>query len=271
MTDEKNDNGFLPPDIVESETNGRDEKIMSWVGHLAELRSRLLKIAAFFAVAFAAVYPFAQKMMDVLTVPLMIAMKARGGTNRLIFTSLTEGFVTHLALAGFCAAVLTFPYFAVQAWLYVKPALYESERKSVKSVLCLSPVLFVIGGAFAFFIVMPAACKFFLGFQSAADLSAALPVALEAKLSEYLSFVIHLTLAFGAGFQFPVVLFVAVKAGICSLDSLRKARRFVIVAVFVFAAVVTPPDILSQVALALPLLALYEITLLILKNNVKNA
>ena len=264
-------NGFLPPDIIDEDVDKREEKMMTWIGHLSELRTRLLKVAGFFLIALFAVYPFSQKVLNVLMLPLAHAMKAEGGSNRLIFTSLAEGFLTHLSLACFCAVILTFPFFLFQFWQFLKPALYPDERRSVKRVLCVAPLLFACGGVFVFFAVMPAAFAFLLGFQSLTQIDNALPVVLEAKLSEYLSFITHLVLAFGLGFQFPVFLFVLVKTGLCSTDGLKKARRYIIVAVFVFAAVVTPPDVISQIALALPLLGLYEATLLILKNETKNA
>ena len=178
-TDDENsieENGFLPPDVTIDDTKASDEKIMTWIEHLSEMRSRLLATAVFFVVAFAAAYPFAGHVLDVLIIPLSAAMKIEGGTRRVIFTSLTEGFLTRLTLAGFAAVFLTFPFFLFQVWQYVRPALYPRERQSVLFILFASPFLFLTGGAFVFFVVMPAAFRFLLSFQNLSQTDAVLPV-----------------------------------------------------------------------------------------------
>ena len=255
------DKQTLPPETDDADT----ALTMSWVAHLTELRSRLLKTLAFFAAAFALCYPAAHTVLDVLFLPLQRAMDVSGGTHRVIFTSLAEGFLTHVALAAFAAVFLTFPFFLYQAWRFVAPALHPSEKKAAAFVMATAPFLFVAGVLFSFYVVMPAAFRFLLGFQQLG--TQGLPVMLEAKLSDYLYFIIHLVLAFGLGFQFPVLLYLLVAAGVCARETLCKARRYVVVCVFVFAAVVTPPDIVSQIALAFPLLALFEITLWLLKKK----
>lgn len=256
---------FLPPDIVEAEENPETALMMNWLEHLTELRSRLLKTIVFFLVSFCAVYPFVQHMLDFLFLPLQNAMTSVGGTHRVIFTSLAEGFLTHVTLAVFSAVFFTFPYFLYQVWLFIKPALHPLEKRVTMFVMGSAPFLFVIGILFSFFAVMPMAFRFLLSFQQLSETT--LPVMLEARLSEYLYFIVHMLLAFGFGFQFPVVLYLAVTLGLCSIKSLKTFRRYMIVIVFIFSAIVTPPDIVSQIALALPLLGLYEITLLLLNKK----
>lgn len=248
---------LLPPDLSGDETENT-QNVMTWTGHLSELRARLLKTLLFFTLAFLALYPFAGQILDLLMFPLAQAMEKTGGSQRVIFTGLAEGFITHLKLAAFGAAVLSFPFAAFQIWRFIMPGLYQNERNFIRPVFIASPVLFVCGGLFVFFVLTPIAFKFLLSFQQLSAPENALPVVLEARLSEYLSFLMSLILAFGVSFQLPVVLVVLGRLGIISAQNLRDFRRYAIVFIFVAAAVLTPPDIVSQFALALPLLVLYE-------------
>lgn len=249
---------FLPPDLSDRQQDDNPEKMMTWVGHLSELRSRLLKTVLFFMLVFCVLYPFADRVLDVLMLPLAKAMEKTGGSHRVIFTGLAEGFITHLKLSAFAAALLTFPFMAFQIWRFVSPGLYENERKFVRPIFFASPVLFVLGGVFVFFVLTPIAFKFLLSFQQLTDAENVLPVVLEARLSEYLSFLMTLILAFGLSFQLPIVLVVLGRLGIIKAQNLKDFRRYAIVLIFVAAAVLTPPDVVSQFALALPLLFLYE-------------
>ncbi|MBR1778063.1 MAG: twin-arginine translocase subunit TatC [Alphaproteobacteria bacterium] len=250
-------NESLPPDVIEKELEN-SENLMTWAGHLTELRSRLLKVLAFFAAAFVLLYPFSGKILEILMLPLAQAMEKTGGSQRVIFTGLAEGFVTHLKLAAFGAAITGFPYFAFQVWRFVVPGLYQNERRFVRPIFIASPVLFALGALFVFFALMPVAFRFLLSFQQLTASENVLPVVLEARLSEYLSFLMTLILAFGISFQLPVVLVVLGRLGIITAQNLKDFRRYAVVFIFVAAAVLTPPDVVSQLALAVPLLFLYE-------------
>ncbi len=249
-------NTVTPPEF--GERLDEEEGLMTWVGHLSELRSRLLKTFVFFMLSFAIAYPFGNIVLEFLSVPLAKSMQAVGGSGRMIFTGVAEGFVTHLKMAGFGACLFTFPFALFQLWRFVSPGLYDSEKRFIRPMFFAAPVLFLCGGAFVFYVVMPAAFRFLLGFQQLTASEGALPVVLEARLQEYLSFLIAMFLAFGISFQLPLILIVLAKLGVFTAQSLKEFRRYAIVLIFILAAVATPPDVISQFALALPLLILYE-------------
>lgn len=252
--------GMMPPDIRDGKESD-SEQIMTWAGHLTELRSRLFKVIFFFILAFLAVYPLAGRILDFLMIPLARAMNETGGSQRVIFTGLAEGFITHLKLAAFAGVVLSVPFGAFQLWRFIAPGLYPQEKAFVRVLFVASPVLFIIGGLFVFYALMPLAFRFLLSFQQLSGAEIHLPVVLEARLSEYLSFLTALILAFGFSFQLPVVLVILVRMGVISLRTLIAARRYAVVFIFILAAVLTPPDIISQFALAVPLLFLYEMAI----------
>lgn len=250
-------NKVLPPDLIDEKSDNQ-EGLMTWAGHLTELRGRILKALFFFVLVFIVLYPFSGKILEILMLPLAQAMQKAGGSHRMIFTGVAEGFVTHLKLSAFGAAVLSFPFLAFQIWRFVVPALYENERRFVRPLFIASPILFVLGAFFVFFALMPVAFRFLLSFQQLATSDKVLPVVLEARLSEYLSFLMTLILAFGISFQLPVVLVILGKLGVITARNLKDFRRYAIVFIFIAAAVLTPPDVISQLALAVPLIFLYE-------------
>lgn len=261
---------IFPPEFDERLEN-EEAGLMTWVGHLSELRSRLLKTFLFFVFSFAAVYPAGEYILDFLSVPLADSMKLSGGSGRMIFTGVAEGFITRLKLAGFGACLLTFPFAAFQLWRFIAPGLYEKEKRFVRPMFFAAPVLFLCGGAFVFYAVMPAAFKFLLSFQQLNTQDGALPVVLEARLQEYLSFLISLFLAFGLSFQLPLVLVVLARLGLFTAQSLKDFRRYAVVLIFILAAIATPPDVISQFALAIPLLILYEGAIWVIERVEKNA
>ncbi|HVJ41049.1 MAG TPA: twin-arginine translocase subunit TatC, partial [Dongiaceae bacterium] len=176
---------------------------------------------------------------------------------RVIYTDVTEVFFTQVKVAAFGALCIAFPIIATQIWLFVAPGLYKHEKGAFLPFLLATPVMFLVGASFMFEVILPLALKFFLHYQRAGG-NGTLSVQLEAKVGEYISLIMRLIIAFGACFELPVLLTLLAKVGIVSSGALKRKRRYAIVFVFIAAAVVTPPDVFSQVSLAVPLLILYE-------------
>lgn len=246
------------------ETRSSVEK-MNLIDHLKEVRRRLFWSVGLFFLSFLGSYPFSAELYAFLTLPLQEAMDIYGGSQRLIYTGLTETFLTYIRLSFFCGFLVSFPFFAVQFWLFVAPGLYNVERRIFKPYLFFIPVLFIMGIVFAYFVVIPLTYQFLLSFQ---DLSVykGLNIELEARVSEYLSLTIRMMVAFGVSFQIPIMVFLSIRFGIFSYESLSKGRKFVIVGIFIFAAMITPPDVLTQILLAIPLMVLYELGLFFSKD-----
>ena len=238
-----------------------DDKAMPLLDHLIELRSRLLWSVVAFALAFGLCYYFSRGIYSFLAQPLADILIAQGGNRRLIYTALYEAFFTYLKVSLFGAAFVSFPVVATQIYMFIAPGLYRSEKNAFLPFLLATPVLFLAGAALAYYFVFPAAWQFFLSFESM-DGGGGLPVQLEAKVSEYLGLVMQIIFAFGLAFQLPVLLTLLAKVGIISSAGLRKYRRYAYVGMFVIAAIITPPDVITQVGLAVPLIALYELSIL---------
>lgn len=232
---------------------------MSLLDHLIELRQRLIFSFAAFILLFFVCYYFAEDIFRVLVAPY--AHLVEGDEHRrLIFTALHEAFFTYIKLAAFGAFFLAFPVIAAQLWLFVAPGLYRDERRAFLPFLVATPFLFVLGAAMVYFIVMPLAYKFFLSFESS-GLQGGLPIQLEAKVDQYLALSMRLIIAFGVSFELPVLITLLSRVGLATAAGLAEKRRYAIVIAFVFAAIITPPDVISQILLAIPLIGLYEVSI----------
>jgi sec-independent protein translocase protein TatC len=243
------------------------DKNQTLTGHLTELRNRLIYCVIALLLCFAACYYFADQIYNFLLQPLQKAIA--NGEKRMIYTSLLEGFLTYVKLSFTAAFFFAFPFIAAQFYLFLAPALYKKEKKFTLRLLFYCPFLFFLGASMVYFMVMPMAFEFFLSFENLNPQNG-LPIELEAKISEYLSLITWLIFAFGIAFQMPLLIICLVKFGLISVQTLQQKRKYWIVIIFAIAAIITPPDILSQFALALPMMALYEMAILAcLKINKK--
>lgn len=230
------------------------------MGHLVELRKRLIWVFLAMAVGTAISYIFKENIYGFLVQPLANIMD--GG--RLITTGLAEGFFTYLKVSFFSGIFITFPILLAQIWLFIAPGLYKQEKNAFLPFLIATPILFFAGGATVYYGILPMAWSFFLSFQSAGG-STVLPIELEPRVSEYLDLVMTLIFAFGLCFQLPVLLTLMGKAGLVSSAGLAAKRKYAVIGTFVAAAFLTPPDVISQVGLAVPILGLYEISIILVR------
>lgn len=231
-----------------------DDSRMPLLDHLIELRRRLLWCVVALAAAFAICFYFAEPIFAVLVQPLL-----KAGQGKLIYTDIFEAFFVNIKVAFFSAIMLAFPVISTQVWRFVAPGLYANEKKAFLPFLIMTPVLFALGASLAYFFAMPVALHFLLGFEG--NVGGVEQEALPA-IGNYLSFVTKFLFGFGVAFLLPVLLMLLERAGIVTRAQLISGRRYAIVAAFAIAAVLTPPDIVSQLLLAIPLILLYEMALI---------
>jgi len=229
----------------------KDEKI-PFTGHLEELRKRIVVCFIATGIGFIVSYGFKEKIFHFLTLPLLSAMQA---DDKLIFTGLPEAFFTYLKVSLLSGIMLAAPVLLYQFWMFVAPGLYGKERRLLVPIVVLSSFFFIGGALFGYFIVFPFGFKFFLGFAS--ETIRPLP-----SMREYLSFSSKLLLAFGLVFELPLIITFLARLGIVTVEFLKKNRRYALLLFFVFAAILTPPDVVTQVMMAFPLMALYEISII---------
>jgi len=239
-------------------------KEYSFKEHFAELKKRFLVIIAFFTTAFIICYYFSDDIYIFILKPLANATNHH--ERKIIYTGMTEAFFTYLKLSFWAAFLIIIPVISYQLYGFISPGLLQNEKKFILPALIIAPLLFYLGGLFVFYFVMPNAWQFFLSFENQNSL---LPIVLEARISEYLSVVMQLVTAFGLAFELPIVMLILSILNLVSAQQLKNKRRLAVVIIFISAAILTPPDVLSQIALAIPLILLYEISITIC-NLVEN-
>ncbi len=226
--------------------------------HLLELRRRLIYALVSFGVCFVVCFAFSTPIFNFLARPL------HATTNHLIYTALPEYFFTQIKIGAFGGLCLGFPMIAAQIWMFVAPGLYKHEKRAFLPFLLWTPVLFIMGAAFVYYLMLPNLVGFFGAYQTAAT-ATTMGIELQAKVSDYLDMVMTLIVAFGLTFQLPVLLSLLGKVGIVTSEGLKSMRRFAIVGLFAVAAIFTPPDAVSMLCLAVPLVLLYEISIFSVK------
>ena len=253
--------------------NDNSEK-SGFISHLVELRQRLINSFIFLFSFFVVCYFFSEEIYSFLVQPYADAVKDDNVNRRLIFTALQETFLTYLKVSFFAAFFVSSPIILIQIWKFIAPGLYKNEKEAILPYLIATPILFLFGGMLVYYLIMPLAIKFFLSFE-ASSINSALPIQLEAKVNEYLSLVMKLIFAFGLSFQLPVILSLLARVGFVDSVFLKERRKYVVVIIFVAAAILTPPDPITQIGLAIPLLILYELSIfsvkIIEKRKNKNA
>lgn len=261
MTNKDVDTPRAPVDYDTADSTMEDSKA-PLLEHLVELRRRLLYVFIGMALAFVCALIFADKIFLFLAQPYVDAQESSGPV-RMIYTGLHEKFIVDIKVALYAAFMVSFPWLALQIWKFVAPGLYKNEQQAFLPFLLATPVLFILGASLAYYLVVPWAWDFLLSYQQTAS-DASLRIEAEARVSEYLSLIMKLIFAFGFTFLMPVALTLMGRVGIVTAQGLRDKRRYTVIGAFLMAAVLTPPDPLSQVALGIPILLLYELSIILI-------
>ncbi len=258
-----------------TQTEDMDDTSAPLIEHLAELRTRLIRCVLYFLVGMVICFTVATPIFNFLTAPLCQVLSDRGQDCDLIFISPQEGFFVAIKVSLLGGFILGFPFIAHQLWRFVAPGLYKSEKGAFLPFLIASPFMFFLGAAFAFYVVTPLAYDFFLGFQQfgaegeavvGEEVSQGLSVVFQGSAQEYLNLTIKFIVAFGMCFQLPVLLTLMGKAGLVSAEGLRTVRKYAVVGILVLAALVTPPDVITQVILFVVVYGLYEVSIQLVKR-----
>ncbi len=251
---------------MDEKKNDIDESAAPLIEHLAELRNRLIRCVVAFALCMILAFSVASHIFNFLANPIVEILQQNGQSPDLIFTGLQQGFMVNIRISLFGGFILSFPYVSFQLWKFVAPGLYKDEKNAFLPFLLASPLLFILGAAFAFYIVMPLAFDFFLGFQQENEnISDLVGITYLGTINEYLGLTMKFIIAFGVCFQLPVLLTLMGKAGLVSSETLAKSRKYAVVGILVLAAVVTPPDVITQIILFTVVYALYEVSVILVK------
>lgn len=248
---------------MQEEHNELSDNAMPLIEHLRELRKRFMISVLAFIAAFIVCFIFSHQIFQFLIAPLV---KVYG--NNIQTTSLPEKFITYIRLSLYSGLIVSFPVIAVQIYMFLAPGLYKNEKKLIRPFLIAAPSLFIMGAALCYYMILPVAWKFFLTFGE--DSIGNMQVVLNQKASDYLSLVTGLIMAFGLAFQLPLVIILLCHAGLVTTEALKKKRKYAIVIIVTIAGIITPPDVISQIGLAVPMQLLYEISIIICKAIEKN-
>ena len=241
----------------------KNKNTESFSVHITEIRNRIIYFFLFFAFSFFFSYFFVETIFSFITTPLVESVEFKEN-KRLIYTGLAEAFFSYLKLSLISAFIISSPFLIYQLWAFIAPGLLEKEKKIIFPFIFLVPFMFILGFCFLYYFIMPLAWDFFTTFDTSV-LKKDLSIELEPKINEYISLTLKLAFAFGLAFQLPTAIFLLTILGITSPRDLERKRRFIIVIIFIVSALITPPDIISQIGLAIPVIFIYELSIFISK------